>query len=275
MLLNQTIIEKIIEEVRAIAAEEIRPRFRCLNQDEIKTKSSERDLVTIADQNTEAYLTEVFRSLLPPALIVGEEAVSQNPRLLEAITEADLSIIIDPVDGTWNYANGLPIFGVIIAIVQRGETVFGLLYDVLLDDWVRTEKGAGAYFVNNTGSQRLNNSGASVKQKLDGYVPLHMLSDDKRETFAHQINEFGVLSTLRCSCHEYRMVAAGKTDFCLAVSLMPWDHAAGVLAICEAGGAAGLLDGRAYSPTIHKGMLVTTSNRDFYDEIIKKMSALR
>ncbi|SUB01113.1 Inositol-1-monophosphatase [Pannonibacter phragmitetus] len=136
----------LIDEVRAGAAEEILPRFRRLSSDMVSAKSAPDDLVTEADRQMKQRLREACARLMPQALFLGEEAVSADRSLLEALPQAELAILCDPVDGTWNFANGLAVFGVIIAVLRRGEPVFGLLYDPLGDDWVMAERGAGAFF---------------------------------------------------------------------------------------------------------------------------------
>ncbi len=87
------------------------------------------------------------------ALFIGEESVAADPALLERLSGADLAVIVDPIDGTFNYASGLPLFGVMASVVAGGETVAGIIYDPMGNDWVIAEKGSGAWFCRADGTQ--------------------------------------------------------------------------------------------------------------------------
>ncbi|MEM9972287.1 MAG: inositol monophosphatase family protein, partial [Pseudomonadota bacterium] len=102
---------RLIEAVRQIAREEILPRFRALRPADIATKSRDDDLVTVADRAAEARLTEATQDILPGVVVVGEEAVAEEPSRRDALADAATCLIIDPVDGTWNFAHGLATFG--------------------------------------------------------------------------------------------------------------------------------------------------------------------
>ena len=97
----------ILETVRDAARREIMPRFRALSEADINTKSAPDDLVTAADLAAEALITAQLGRAFPDALILGEEAVAANPSLRDQLADAEMAIIIDPVDGTWNYARCL------------------------------------------------------------------------------------------------------------------------------------------------------------------------
>jgi len=125
---------QIINIVRRAARAEIMPRFRRLSDGDIRTKSRADDLVTDADTRAEAMITRALQIAFPSALVIGEEAVASKPAALEGIAEAQLAFVIDPVDGTWNFAHGLPMFGVIVAATRYGKPVFGLIYDPVADE---------------------------------------------------------------------------------------------------------------------------------------------
>ncbi|MEZ5448159.1 MAG: inositol monophosphatase family protein [Thiolinea sp.] len=136
----------LLDIVRHAARTEIMPRFRQLSANAIQEKTSSQDLVTEADVRAEQVISAGVRELLPEAAVIGEEAVAEHPEILEQIASADMAVIIDPIDGTWNYAKGVAVFGVIVAVTVRGETVFGLLYDPVLDDWILARKGGGSWY---------------------------------------------------------------------------------------------------------------------------------
>ncbi|MEO0918616.1 MAG: inositol monophosphatase family protein [Pseudomonadota bacterium] len=240
----------LLQLVREVAKTEILPRFRRLAETDVSTKSGPEDLVTEADLRAEAAIASGVKTLLPDALIVGEEATEQNPELLNGLADARLSVIVDPVDGTWNFAKGLTTFGVLLAIASRGETVFGLLYDPVMDDWITAQRGEGAWYGTADGEQRQLTLDQATATDLSGMVPLFYFPTNARLKLAGDVPGFRRIWSVRCSCHEYRTLAFGGADFTVSTALKPWDHAAGTLAITEAGGAVGLLDGRDYSPSI-------------------------
>jgi fructose-1,6-bisphosphatase/inositol monophosphatase family enzyme len=182
-------------------------------------------------------LAAEIAAILPEALFVGEESVNADPGLLDRLGAAELAVIVDPIDGTGNYASGLTIFGVILAVVAQGETVFGLLYDPVIDDWVLARKGGGAWFAApGEPPRKLQGRAPRPRAEAQGYVPLFLYKGARQAEVAAGLAELGRTTSLRCSCHEYRQVALGQADFSVAPTSKPWDHAAGCLVVSEAGG---------------------------------------
>lgn len=234
--LTQTAIDGLIRAVREAAKTEILPRFRNLAEDTIKEKKGPTDLVTEADLASEKYITEAARALLPDALIVGEEAVEEDPSILDQLQGADLAVIIDPVDGTYNFASGLAVFGVILSVVEHGEVVFGLLYDPVMDDWVMATKGGGAWFCQANGSRRrLTGPTAKPQAEAQAYVSTYIFPKENQPEIVALLPSFRRVNSLRCSCHEYRMFALGWVDLLVSAWVKPWDHAAGMLVAAECG----------------------------------------
>ena len=258
----------LIEAVRRVAKDEILTRFRNLSDRDVKTKSAPDDLVTEADTRAEAALTKAVHDILPGTAVVGEEAVAADPSVLKMLG-SDRVVIIDPIDGTWNFAKGLATFGVILAVAEKGETVFGLLYDPVLDDWVLARKGGGTWFCRpDQPPMRLTIGGDIAADVMTGVVPLFMFPEATRQRLLGAIPGFRRIWSVRCSCHEYRLAAQGNADFILTAGINPWDHAAGALAVAEAGGAVGLLDGGRYDPTITEGArLVSARSPEVLDRI--------
>lgn len=218
----------------------------------------------MADTAAEAALARRVAEILPGAAVVGEEAVSADKRVLDRIGQADLAVIIDPVDGTWNFAHGLATFGVILAVIHRGETVFGLLYDPVFDDWVAAERGGGCWF-GRPGGARTPLSLPSGPPSRIGFLPFYMFAPEVQTRLGARLPEFERSLSLRCSCHEYRTLAQGGVGFSVAAGLMPWDHAAGALCIAEAGGTVLRLDGTPYAPTQTQGVMVAASHAEVAD----------
>lgn len=266
----------LIASLRQISREEILPRFRALDPSEIATKTRADDLVTVADRRSEERLTEAVARILPGAVTVGEEAVSADPGVRDLIDGADLAVIVDPVDGTWNFAMGIPAFGVILSVAERGETVWGLIYDPLLDDWIVARKGGGARFVRPGAPDRALRLGPGPARIADinGMVHTYLFYGDERRRLFDRLPDFQRTGNLRCSAHEYRTLAQGGTDFVLSPSLNPWDHAAGCLIVEEAGGVARLLDGTPYRPGLREGRLLTARSEPLWRSVADAFSNL-
>ena len=238
---------RIVNLIRRAARAEILPRFRALSAADIGQKTGPQDLVTDADREAEKMIARGLLAMFPNALIVGEEEVSDNPEIVKKIADAEMAFTIDPVDGTWNFAHGLSVFGVILSMLRYGQPVFALLYDPILDDMIVAEDGSEAQMLRPARPPRvLKTSAGGALDDLVGYVGLHHIPEAHQAALAATFPRFARAGSLRCSCHEFRMLAQGHVDFILAAGLTPWDHAAGALAVKAAGGHVALLDGSAY-----------------------------
>lgn len=258
MRLSAQQIGDLIEVVREAGAREIMPRFRNLSDRDISTKSGPKDLVTVADRAAEELIRQGVVSILHRATVIGEEAVAEDPGLLDAIARSETCVIIDPIDGTGNYVAGLAVFGTLLAVVDRGQTIFGLLYDPVLDDWMFASRGEGAWFHRSDGALspvRLKDACVALEQ-ASGFVALDDYETATRELVRRGFDPVFHIRDIRCSCHEYRALAAGSVDFLRSHTLKPWDHAAGNLLVEEAGGWAAVDGNRPYSPTLPDGRMI-------------------
>ena len=103
--------------LRDASQAEILPRFRKLAAGAIRAKSSPMDLVTDADEAAERQITRALMDRFPECAVVGEEACAADPSLLNRLGGADLAFVVDPVDGTANFAGGVPLFGCMAAAI--------------------------------------------------------------------------------------------------------------------------------------------------------------
>ena len=260
--------------VRRAARAEILPRFRKLELGTISEKSGPSDLVTDADIGAEAVITRGLQIAFPNALVVGEEAVAKKPELLEKLGDAELSFLVDPVDGTWNFAKGMPLFGTIIAACRFGRPVYGMIYDPLGDDLIEADMDTPATHRFATGrTEPLRTAAPKSRANLVGYLPLNYLSPEAKTLVCAKIPDLGALSSLRCSAYEYRMLAQGAVDFVMGTHRTPWDHAAGVLLCQKAGGHVAMLGGRDYT-AMEEGFLLCASSKAVWDDVARLFEAL-
>lgn len=268
--------EQVLQAVRATAKAVILPRFRQLTAGEVFRKSSYDDLVTVADTEAEAMIRDMLAQSWPQAQVMGEERVAANPQTREDMAGPGWKVIVDPVDGTWNFAKGLGLFGVIAAVAQAGRLDYGLLYDPLGDDWIEARAGGSAQMLRADGSVRqLQTSAERDPARMMGYVPLVLFDPDLRRAAALAGLGYRRVNSLMCSCHEYRMLAQGHVDFVLTgPSPAPWDHAAGVLITRAAGGVARFLDGGDYDLARRHGVLLLASSEQVWAQVAGQYSAL-
>lgn len=250
------------------AAAEIMPRFRRLGAGDIRRKTSAADLVTEADEHAERMIAHALCERYPDALVLGEEACSANPELLAGWSEAGLVFVIDPVDGTYNFASGVPLFGVMLAVVAAGETVAGIIHDPVGGDWVIGLRGAGAWVRAADGTRmRLRVADPVPVSEMTGSVSWAFMAQPQRAMLARNHSKCLSHVGYRCAAHEYRLIASGHAHFALYNKLMPWDHLAGALIHAEAGGYSARFDGSAYLPEHLDGGLLVAPDRESWEAL--------
>ena len=256
-LVDDILLDGLMTDMRAVAKREIMPRFHAIMSESARSKSAPDDLVTDADLCAEQALGEALVARLPGIALVGEEAVAEDESILSRLRDAELAAVIDPVDGTWNFAHGIPVFGSMLALVANGTTIAGLIHYPVTGDFVLARVGKGAWHVANDGSRtRLTVAVPRPIEQMAGFIALNMMPPAMQANLALRLTRFQQVTNWRCSAFEYRLLATGAMHFCLTAGLMPWDHAAGALIHSEAGGHAALQDGTPYAPTIHSGHLL-------------------
>jgi fructose-1,6-bisphosphatase/inositol monophosphatase family enzyme len=244
--------------LRDAARAEIMPRFRRLAPADVRVKTHPLDLVTDADEAAERMIETGLRRLFPGCAVVGEEAAAADPAVLDRLRGADLAFVVDPVDGTANFAAGVPLFGCMAAAVVRGEVAAGWIHDPLGDDTAMALRGEGAWTEGADGT-RLGDLRVAAPAPLSrrlGAISWAYLQEPVRSRVAGNLPKLAGVVGFRCAAHEYRLAASGHAHLLLYNRLMPWDHAAGWLLHREAGGHSARFDGSAYSPLHTAGGLI-------------------
>jgi fructose-1,6-bisphosphatase/inositol monophosphatase family enzyme len=257
-------IDRVGAIIRAVAATEILPRFRRLTSGEVREKTGPGDLVTIADEEGERALTRLLAPLMPGSAVVGEEAVAEDPSILDSLRGDAPVWILDPVDGTINFANGRPNFAVVVAYAVAGETLAGWIHDPCTGRLAVAVKGRGAQM---DGEPLRVAPPATPVSAMVGALSMRFCTP----VMAHRLEvlrrEVHGIACLSCAAHEYLRLIEGRSHFSLYHRLMPWDHAAGVLLHAEAGGHAALLDGTAYGPRVEDGSLLMAPDRESWERL--------
>jgi fructose-1,6-bisphosphatase/inositol monophosphatase family enzyme len=254
------------------AVQEILPRFRNLGDGDVRMKTEAIDLVTEADEAAERVIRKGIESLMPEALFVGEESVAADPDLLGRLQGADLAVVVDPIDGTFNFASGLTLFGMILAVVSKGETVAGVIYDPVGNDWALVEKGSGAWLYRKDGSQeQMFVRPSGPLEQMIGIANTGFFDIETRRKILSNLAEVRLFTSYRCAAHEYRLLGQGHMDFAMYNKLMPWDHLAGALMMQEAGAHVARFDGSPYLPHHTAGGLLVASDPDAWQELRERV----
>ena len=247
--------ERVAELMRSTAAVELLPRFRALAKDDVRLKRP-GDVVTVADVASEQRLASGLAKILPGVPVVGEEAVEQDPGLIELIGRPDEACwIVDPLDGTANFAAGRDRFAMIVCLVRDRRAIAGWILDVPYGRMAIAIEGQGVTL-----------EGASLGpapggRPLVGYVGYKIRKAFDRNLPPAQRRGLGRVSTLACAGNEYLDILAGTADFSLYRMTKPWDHAAGALMMREAGGGSVQFSGAPYAPSqaLAAGLISSTT----------------
>ena len=239
------------------------PRFRKLAAGDVRQKTGPLDLVTDADEAAERMITAGLAQQFPGCVVVGEEATAADPSRLNKLVDADLAFVVDPVDGTANFAAGLPLFGVMAAAIVRGEVVAAAIHDPICDDTALAMRGEGAWTEAPDGRRADLRVAAPVPvAEMTGNVSWRFLPEPQRAIVCANLPQLGASWDYRCAAHEYRMASAGLCHLLFFNRMMPWDHAPGWLLHQEAGGYSARLDGNRYTPLRTDGGLICTPDRE-------------
>ena len=230
-------VTRVSKFVREVADAEILPRFRALDKNE-KWHKEIGGLVTVADIESEKFLSRVLVELLPGSLVLGEESAANEAQPYLCLQQDAPVWIIDPLDGTNNFAKGNEDFAVIVALSVSKNIRAGWIYAPIHGLMVNAEEGAGAWL----GDERIKISVGPSANEMRGSLGRRF-----RE-YAGMRERFANLSNASCCGMEYLDMARGKLDFAHFRRLKPWDHAAGELIVREAGGVVACLDGTRYQP---------------------------
>ena len=259
------VVADLLAEVSAV---EIMPRFRRLAAGDIRAKAGPLDLVTEADEAAERAISAGLRRRFPGCVVVGEEATAADPGLLAAIGGPGLVFVVDPVDGTSNFAAGLPLFACMAAAIADGAVVGAAIHDPVSGSRALARAGEGAWMLEADGRRvELRVAPPAEVADMAGSVSWRYLPEPLKSRVCSHLPRVAACWDYRCAGHEYRMVAAGQCDFLMFNRLMPWDHAAGWLLHREAGGYSAQFDGTAYRPVVTGGGLLCAADRASWEAL--------
>ena len=275
MTISDSNLDYLVSIVADAGVTEIMPCFRNLSASDVSKKTSVIDLVTEADLLAEKRITAALLERFPTAHIVGEEAYDADRSVVPALVDAPLAFVIDPIDGTFNYASGLPAFGTLLAVTVKGETVAGIIHDPVMGDTIVSVKGAGARLIRKNGAEaKLDVAKPVDLSQMVGVFSWGHSFEERRPVIAANMTKAKMALSLNCSAHEYWLVASGKIHFIGHEKLMPWDHLAGVLTHQEAGGYTAKFDGTPYRPGDLAGGILSAPDKESWKMLRREIVGL-
>mgnify|MGYP003423210125 CR=1 FL=1 len=227
---------------------------------EIGRKKDYSDLVTEVDKKCEAKIIEIIHNTFPGHNVLGEEGGDQHKK-------SDYVWIVDPIDGTVNYAHSVPIFCVSIAVEYKGEVILGVVQSPKTREKFHAEKGKGAF---------LNDKKISVSDidLLKDSLLVTGFPYGSKDNYDHCIDHFvnfirlGLpIRRLGSAALDICYLAAGRFEGFWEVNLNAWDVAAGYLILLEAGGKVTNFEGGQYS--VYDKQILASNGRTVHNEMIE------
>ncbi len=234
----------------------------------VQIKSSDVDLVTVVDRQCDELISRVLeeesgRAGLPSATMITEESFEEG-----TFFDMEQSWVVDPLDGTTNYAHAFPHFAVSIAFMQKGQPMAGVIYDTMKDELFTAVRGSGAF---------LNGRKISVSA-IDDLERSLLATGFPYDRHVKPEDNMGYFLTFMMKCHGVRRagsaaldlayVASGRLDGFWELRLSPWDVAAGSLLVEEAGGRITDFAGKPLKYDVRR-INIIGSNTALHDPIVE------
>ena len=258
---NNTNLEMLNTAIKAAeAAGEIVKRYFEKTGLERKTKD-DATFVTLADKEAEDAIIKVIKAEYPDHGILGEETGRGN-------SQSSYLWVIDPLDGTTNFVNGIPIFATSIALIENGLPIVGVVHNPITNSLYAAEKGKGATY--NGRSAYVSDQGA--KEGVITFGP----GVGEKEKFSVLFSQSGVIFKSRrylgSTALELGFVSRGGTEGVIVIGLNKWDYAAGVLLVQEAGGM--ITDWQGKPCTLDQNFFIA-SNGKVHKELLELVKVAR
>ncbi len=230
------------------------------------TFKAKKDLVTKYDVAVENYLKEKFTKKFKEFNIIAEESDNAN-------IEFNNSIIIDPIDGTTNFVNGVPHTAISVGVYKDKKPYLAIVYNPILDELYEAKTGKGAYL---NGKQLKVSDETELQKALlaTGFPYTSGSNEDDLNDVVKKIKDILPL------CQDLRRLGSASIDLCLVargtfegyyeMNLKPWDVSAGVLILSEAGGKITNINGGEYN--LFEDKYIVATNGKIHDELIKNLN---
>lgn len=267
---GESLLDSVGEAMREVSASAIMPRFRTLTDAEVSAKGAD-DVVTAADVEAEALLTERLNVIRPGLPVLGEESSHSDYGLRARVERRATYWVVDPLDGTKEFVAGRPGFGVMVALVESGTTTAAWIYLPIAD---RLYDGGLAVSVRRNGTRlpspdpQPRGSETAMGFALTRFAPPEVrgVVDGRMRGFAPLADEGS-----GSAAAAYAALLEGQLDFGFYWRTEPWDHAPGTFLVGIAGGRCARLDGEPYSPGDDRTGLLVATRHDQWRELVEAL----
>ena len=260
--------QPVLDIIEKASRDIVLPYYQNLQSHQIDEKTP-GDLVTVADKLSEEFIAGELAKLLPDAKIVGEEAFAADETVLDQLVDGQVWII-DPIDGTGNYASGNPPFGIMIALAEKNETVAGWLFDPLTGRICHAAKNGGAWM----NGQRIAVPENFPERPIAALATGFMTGKERDALITAASPHYEIVDIPRCAAEQYPRLVEGTNHLSIFHRTLPWDHASGVLFLNEAGGKCARWDGSHYRPADRTKGLLGASSPKLWDEAAEQLGKI-
>ncbi|MEP5569128.1 MAG: inositol monophosphatase [Halioglobus sp.] len=255
--------DSITSAIREAAEEEIMPLWRNLHEHQIEIKSP-GDVVTVADRACEDRLSRALIAMIPGSLVIGEESVHGDASLMDILEGERPVWVIDPLDGTSNFAAGEGPIAVMVCLIHNQETLGAWIYDPVNATLLQAEVGAGCSL---DGKQLSTTPFTGNTHNISGALSTKYLPDTMKLQAHEGARSLGVTRASGCAGFDYRALVTGDYQFVFYYRTLVWDHAPGVLIAREAGAHTGRFDEESYLPASENVGLICATNKKIWTEV--------
>jgi fructose-1,6-bisphosphatase/inositol monophosphatase family enzyme len=251
--------------LRDVAAKAIMPYYRKLAVHEVEEKAAD-DVVTVADRFAEDMLAQGLERIVPGLAVVGEEAAYADPAVYERLSQD--CWIVDPIDGTSNFAAGEGHFAIMVALGSGGVTQSGWIYDPRRDRLLAAHRGVGAFC---DGGPAIASPSGRKPPRLSAMT--RFMAPEQRSLFEREIApHYSAAEAPRCAAEQYPLVGFGEHDLAIYERTLAWDHAPGALWLHETGGVAARPDGTPYRLDDGRKGLIAATGPQIFEEFADRLA---
>ncbi len=250
-------LKAVVAAVKLVAAEEIMPRYLKVAHQ----RKSDGSVCTEADTAAQTALTKKLQAILNVP-VLGEEMPDAEQHAIWQSGNEDLWCI-DPIDGTSNFVRGLPYFAVSVALLRKGKSQLGVVYDPVADEMFAAESGKGAFL----------NGEMLVKREAAGSLQQALANVDLKRLGARLVTQlashppYSSQRNFGASALDWCYTAAGRYDVYLHGGQKLWDYAAGLLVLLEAGGHACCVESDDFAQgDVWQRSVIAASDKQLFDE---------
>jgi len=262
----QLILEQLQTLVKQHAAEQIMPRYNHVAYSLKKDGS----ILTEADSAMQAAMIRSLKQHWPDYIVLGEE-MTQGEQQTQLDSDAQGLWVLDPLDGTSNFASGIPIFSVSIALVVKGDVVLGLIYDPNRDEVFSAIKGQGAWL---NGHALKAHSDRQLLSQCTAQIDFKRLNPEMRVCLSRE-HPYASQRNFGSGALDWCWLAAGRSQVYIHGGQKLWDYIAGQLILSEAGGIARTFGGdQVFARTLTPRSVMAAVNQPLFQQLQKYLTSL-